>query len=86
MYTLAISEDGSRVFAFGKSDDCAFGRQSITGDHHQPMVSCMDQECNVNSLWVLTDVPLLLPKWLYPYVGTVFYERAPYYIVIGLLY
>ena len=38
--TIAISEDGTRVFGFGKSDHCAFGSRRLTGDHYHPMVSC----------------------------------------------
>ena len=39
MFTLAITEDGTQVFAWGKADNCAFGLRNVTGDHHHPVVS-----------------------------------------------
>ena len=37
-FTLAISDDGSQVFAFGKADNAAFGTRGVTGDHFYPML------------------------------------------------
>lgn len=37
-FTLAITEDGSRVFAWGKSDYSAFGLRDLSGDHYRPVV------------------------------------------------
>lgn len=36
--TIAISKDGSQVFACGKSDNCAFGDANISGNHQYPFV------------------------------------------------
>lgn len=41
MFTLAISEDGSQVFAWGEAEHCAFGCRELTGDHYHPLVSLL---------------------------------------------
>ena len=37
-FTLAITEDGMQVFAWGEAEQCAFGSREIAGDHFSPMV------------------------------------------------
>ena len=39
MSTLAITVDGSQVFACGDADNCAFGTREFTGNHYRPIVS-----------------------------------------------
>ena len=46
-FTLAISKDGSQVFACGKADAGAFGNSSISGEYHQPLVSTHTVHFNI---------------------------------------
>ena len=40
-FTLAITEDGKKVFGWGDAEHCAFGSRQITGDHYYPIVSLL---------------------------------------------
>lgn len=58
MFTLAITEDGSQVFAWGKADNCAFGLRNLIGDHHYPLVSktyCLFYILKIITIFVVVE-------------------------------